>query len=96
MIHHVVAHFVSHHRLNLLRRSTLDQVVIQRDAHGVAESAYVGAHACGLSAGVNFPDVVGGDAIGVRHAQNRCSDLRVIELFGRVEDGLKKHGSDGN
>src|SRR5713101_7820831 len=39
VVEHIVSHLVSHYRLNLFRRAPLQQIVVQRDAQGVAKSA---------------------------------------------------------
>jgi len=55
-------------------RAAARQVVIECDAHGAGEATHIGAHAIGLLAGVNLLDIVGGDAIGVGHAQHGAGD----------------------
>ena len=91
-----MAHLVAHHGLNLLRRTAPQQVIVERDAHGVGKAADIGAHAGGLAAGVDLIDVVGGNAVGVRHLQNRRGDLRIVEPRDLVEDGLYEDGTDGD
>ena len=63
-----MAHLVTHDGLNLFRRTALQQIVIQRDAHGVSEAAYVGAHARGLLGGVDLINIFGIDTVGARQA----------------------------
>ena len=74
VIQHVVAHLVSQHRFDLLERPALQQVVVQADALGAEQSADVGADPRRLSRLIDDVDVVGRDAVGARHAEDRIAD----------------------
>jgi len=90
----VVAHLVSHHRLNFFGRSAAKKIVIQRDAHGAAKAADVGAHARGLARSVDFVNIFCRNAVGVSHAEDGLGDLGIIKGRDFVEYGENKNGSD--
>ena len=86
VIEDVVAHLMTHHRLNFFGRAAAQQVVVERDAHGLAKAADVGAHARGLARSINRVHLFGGDPIGARQAQNWLDDFRIVERRDLVEN----------
>src|SRR5208337_3041241 len=86
VVEYVVAHLVSHDGLNFFGRAAAQQVVVERDAHGAAEAANIGAHACGLTRGVDLVHIPGWDSVLARQSQNGVDDFRVVEGSDFVED----------
>src|SRR6266850_1061083 len=82
----VVPHLMAHHGLNLLGRSAPQEIVVERDAHGLAIPADVCAHARGLARRVHLVDLLRGNSISASEAQDRLGDPRIIQHREFVED----------
>ena len=86
VVEDVVPDLVPHDSLDLLRRTTAEQVVVHGDAHRLPEPAHVRAHARRLARRIHLVDVVRLDSVHVREPQHRLGDFRVVQRRHFVEE----------
>jgi len=94
VVEDVVTHFVTHDGLNFFRRAAAEKIVVERDAHGLAEAADIGAHAGGLLGSVDFEDVVGGNPVRARHREDGSGDFGIVKAGNFVEQREDEHRGD--
>ena len=59
---------MAHDELDFFQRAAAQEIVVQSDAHGVAKSTDVGAHASALPGSIDFIELINSNAIRVSHA----------------------------
>src|SRR6266403_1214224 len=96
VVKNVMAHLMAHDGLNLFTRSTAQEIIVERDAHGPAETADVCAHARRLARGVHLIDLLSGNPIGARHAQDGLRDLWIFEHRKLIEERKDEDRSNHN
>src|SRR5216683_8435623 len=94
MIQNVMTHLVGHHFANLGQCTSLEQIVIERNAGGTEKASNVRADPPGLSRSIDHEDFVDRNFVGTRHRQNRLANFRIVEGLVSVKKWFDKDRRD--